>query len=208
MFSANLKAKCACPSMSSISPLEKQSPLCSNLLLLNALSSQINQKAPLEQLAQFDQLLKSCCNNPFLNGLKLSKVAGSPESEREHVHSSVCPDYRPLTSAAKRRHRRRRNQMKRFASQVAATVASILDAKDGQHSQSQSPADRTPSNALTYNPNSFNCNHSNTDHFYDYSNASSYKIKSCLRYVSLRQYTVLYLAYCILSNCYFTRWII
>lgn len=126
---------------------------------------------------------------------------------------------KPLSSAAKRRIRRKRNQMKRFEAILTATAAATavsilshqkhyqqplhihhnltnnqrkisknngypLNNNDDNKNISLSVSNKHLNN--TNNNNTINHNdkqYSNNDPFYNCKNASSFKIKSCLRYV-------------------------
>lgn len=168
MHPYNMNSKCDC---SSACIVTKPSPLpFSELLMLNALSSS----------RPASHYLKSCLTESFLSELTVTNK--SPEQSSS---SSSCQ--KPLTSAAKRRHRRKRNQMRRYAflnatihdiaNNAVATAASILGSQNSlPHCQA---ADRKTTDPFL-NPNSFHCNHSNNEHFYNCYNASSYKIKSRL----------------------------
>lgn len=199
MSSSDSKVRCEhCSSSTSSShqvatiPHHNQIPLYPNLLLLNALYPQLNQQS---QRVESQLALKSYCSSSQ-NSLLSELFKVTPHLASGEAHGTASETIRaPLTSAAKRRHRRKRNQLKRYAylaSTVAATTASMLDANRSATSASTSSSNfakrktQSPTNVpLIYNHNSFNCNHSNSDHFYNYYNASSNKIKSYSRYVYL-----------------------
>lgn len=211
MTSSDAKVRCEhCSSSASSSHQlatihpHNQIPLYPNLLLLNALYPQLNQQS---QRVESQLALKSYCNSSQSSLLsELFKVSPHHASGASgEAHSTAAEHSRPpLTSAAKRRHRRKRNQLKRYAylaSTVAATTASMLDANRSASAASTSSSNFTfakrkthsPTNApLIYNHNSFNCNHSNADHFYNYYNASSNKIKSYSRYVYHHAFTLFF----------------
>lgn len=204
MTSPDSQARCDhCSSSTSSTPQlpilhHNQSPLYSNMLLLNALYPQLT---PQSQSIESQLALKSCCN-PSQSNLfsELLKVTPHVSGTCGEAQCTATADSRPpLTSAAKRRHRRKRNQLKRYAylaSTVAATTASMLDAtRPPTNLPSSTFSKRKTSAPLIYNHNSFNCNHSNSDHFYNYYNATSNKSYS--RYVSCNcsfatLYSVLY----------------
>lgn len=105
--------------------------------------------------------------SPSMNNPSISQLPSLPSSGSQ-----------PLTSAAKRRLRRKRNEMKRIESMLTATAvataASIICSKQNTGSLKLAH--------LPMNCGFSNCSfHSSNDHFLDY-NASSFKVKSCLRY--------------------------
>lgn len=191
--------------MSSIFPntdcsATQSTPLLSNLLLLNALSSSSSVPSSSTQSLINDplELLKTCylANNLIypLNTIPTIVQSASSLYQREQsivgVDQTMATSSKPLTSAAKRRHRRKRNQMKRYALFASTVAASILGNNNNNNNKNDSKVSDHKSSLPNHefnqipksNHNSL-CNHSNNDHFYNYCNASSVKIKSRLRYV-------------------------
>lgn len=177
MNTSRFKAKCLelSPTTSST-----QSPLVCPHQLLNLISSQICQSKLHPSSFYYNKVLS------LLNSYNHGKESIS--NANISIPNSNRNAKEPLSSAAKRRIRRKRNQMKRLdeilITTAAATAASILNSKDDHLSESRQHCENKAADQLLKS-NPFKCNHSNNDHFYNHYNASSYKIKSCLRYVLL-----------------------
>lgn len=163
-----------------------ESPLACPHHLLNILSSQLCQSKLQPSSFYYEKVLS------LLNLNKNEQVDQSvSSSEPSSLPQSSRNSKEPLSSAAKRRIRRKRNQMKRLEeiliTTAAATAASILNSK----SELSRPVERIAPQCSMQPKPTFNCNNSNNDHFYY--NASSFKIKSCLRYVARQPFVCLLL---------------
>lgn len=179
-----------------------QSICCPHQILFNAFSNHIIP-------------FPYCIYNNINNNSSNSVINNKNSKQLDRSNQS-----KPLSSAAKRRIRRKRNQMKRFeailTATAAATAVSILSHQkhyqqplhihhnltnnqrkisknngyplnnnnDDNKNISLSVSNKHLNN--TNNNNTINHNdkqYSNNDPFYNCKNASSFKIKSCLRYV-------------------------
>lgn len=124
----------------------------------------------------------------YLYGSKNS-LSTSNKSDR-HLKSSSNEQSKQLTASAKRRIRRKRNQMKRLETILNATAAATAVSILGNRSITESnlvSLDNNKFNPINTISNQTNKNlykNSNNDSFYN-CNASSFKIERSLRYVAM-----------------------
>lgn len=108
--------------------------LCSHPILLNATATESNPNPHLLTIPFCIQNSSSSISSSSIplsaSLMPLARLNGDDSIES----GQRCPDNKPLTSAAKRRIRRKRNQMRRFESILAATAAATAMSILGRHS--------------------------------------------------------------------------